>query len=268
MNIKSNKIIFLLLTVLIFAGYQAHAQGRPASDSDSETEIQDNIKEEPSDTVVKDVVVGDEELPSESVTPITDNTSSVLNKKVRFAKKFQLDLYTGSVLDEPIVNASYFLFRASYYTNEEYSFGLGIRTRFGGRTTYSDQLYAGTAQLDFDRAPAPTTGQFVSFGYNFYYGKISLGKNAVIPASTKLESDFGLQSFGSSSKPFLQSAVNQSFFIGSHLSLGFSIGLSMAQVADPTSVNVRSSQPIPNESSFANKIQFNQFLSVNLNALL
>lgn len=267
MNIKNSKFLFVIFSVLVGAA-PAFAQTN-ASAAESETEIQDS-QEPGSETVVKEIVVGDDELPSESVTPNTDNSSSVLNKKVKFTKRFQLDVNTGSVLDEAIVNANYFLIRGSYFTNEEYSFGVGLRTRFGGRTTYSDQLYANAAKLDFDRAPAPTSAHFVSFGYGFYYGKISLGKNLVIPASTKLESDFGLQTFGSTSKPFLQTAVNQSFFANKHLALGFSIGLSMAQVADPTSASVRSNppSPIPSESSFSNKIQFNQFMSVNLSLLL
>lgn len=264
MNIKNSKFLLVVLTVMLVA---ASVSAQTGASADSETEIQDS-PEPGSEPVVKEIVVGDDELPSESVTPNTDNSSSVLNKKVKFTKRFQLDVNTGSVLDEAIVNSNYFLVRGSYFTNEEYSFGVGLRTRFGGRTTYSDQLYAGSAQLDFDRAPAPTSAHFVSFGYGFYYGKISLGKNMVIPASTKLESDFGLQTFGSTSKPFLQTAVNQSFFANKHLALGFSIGLSLAQVADPTSVNVRSTQPIPTESSFSNKIQFNQFMSVNLSLLL
>lgn len=266
MNTKSRFLNAVLVLLVVFAGMQSFAQSTTIADSD-ETEIQDT-PDSAAEPIVKEVVVNDDELPSESVTPNTDNSSSVLNKKIKFTKKFQIDLYTGSVLDEPIVNSSYFLIRGSYYTTEEYSFGLGLRSRFGGRTSYSDQLFQGTAQLNFDRAPSPSTAHFVSFAYNFYYGKISLGKNVVVPASTRLESDFGLQSFGSSSKPFIQSAVNQSFFIGTKLSIGFSIGLSLAQIADPTSVNVRSAQPVPSEGAFSDKMQFNQYLSVNLSTLL
>lgn len=268
MNIKSNIFFVLTMSLFIYSAQSAQAQsGAAPAAAESDTEIQDSSQETGSEAVVKDVVVSDEELPSESVTPNTDNTSSILNKKIRFSKRFQLDVYTGTILDEAIVNASYFMLRGSYYISEEYSFGLGLRSRFGGHTTYSDQLFTGST-LDFDRAPSPSSSHFVSFGYNFYYGKISLGKNMVIPASTRLESDFGLQTFGSTSKPFLQTAVNQSFFMNNHLSVGLSIGLSLAQVADPTSVNVRLSQPVPSEGSFSNKMQFNQFLSVNLNALL
>lgn len=269
MNIKSSRFFSVLLLALFLTG-TAHAQktppGEPAEES---TEIQDStpdVNEQP-ETVVKETVVGDDELPSESVIPITDNNSSVLNKKVKFAKHFQLDLGTGSVLDEPLINANYFIIRASYYTTEEYSFGLGLRSRFGGKTTYSEQLGEGSARLEFQRAPQPTTSNFVSFGYNFYYGKISLGKNVVVPAATKLDTDFGMQTFGTTSKPFLQSAITQSFFVGNHVAVGLSIGVSLAQTYDSTSVNIRSTQPIPSESAFSTKMQTNQYLSVNLNTV-
>lgn len=271
MSIKSKSTLFIIIFFGFFLNVRAAEQINSAiqvKSVENDTEIQDNSQDQAQETIVKDVVVGEDELPTESVTPITDNNSAVLNKKIKFTKRFLVDFDMGSVLDEPIVNASYYLVRASYYTNEEYSFGFGIRSRFGGRTSYSEQLYQGSAQLEFNRAPAPTQSTFLSYGYNFYYGKISIAKNLVVPASTKLESDFGLQTFGSSSKPFVQAAINQSFFLTSNLALGLNLGLSMAQIVDPTSVNIRSSQPLPSEASFANKIQFNQYLSVNLNVLL
>ena len=268
MSIRSKSFLSLLVvSALLLSSNFAFAQAAPAEE-DGPTEIQDNTPDvnEP-EYVVKDTVVDDDELPSESVIPITDNSSSVLSKRVTFAKRFQIDLGTGSVLDEPLINSSYFVFRGSYYTAEEYSFGLGGRSRFGGKTTYSQQLNEGTAQLEFERAPAPTESYFVSFGYNFYYGKLSLGKSLVIPASTKLDTDFGMQTFGSSSKPFLQSAVTQSFYLNRHISIGLSIGLSLAQTYDSTSVNIRSTQPVPSESAFSTKMQTNQYLSLNLSTI-
>lgn len=274
MSIKSKGFIFVIFFIFILSGFSSFSQDggvvaetSSESDSGSDTEIQEN-QESGSAQVVKELVVTEDELPIESVVPITDNKSTVLNKKIKFTKRFQFDLNTGMILDEPFVNTNYFLLRGSYYINEEYSFGLGTKSRSGGKTSYADQLYQNSAQLDFDRAPSPTQSHFVSFGYNFYYGKISLGKNIVIPASTRLETDFGMQSFGSATKPFIQSAVTESFYMTNRLSLGLSIGLSIAQILDATSANIRSSQPVPSASNFDDKIHFNQYLSINLNALL
>lgn len=273
MNIKNNLALSFVLASFLLITAPASAK---KADKVPETLIEDSEIEIHDDAVfgatVETVSTSTTET-GESVLPTTDNESSVLNKKIKFAKRFQLDLSSGLLPDEVIVNNSYSLIRVSYYTNEEYSFGVGFRSRYGGKTSFSKQFYEGSSQLEFDRAPAPKEAYFVSYGFNFYYGKISLAKNIALPASTKLEFDFGMQSFDAlnlqdSKLPLIQTALNQSFFIGSHLSLGMSLGLSAAQIIDPTSVDVRLSQPLPNEQSFATKIQFNQYVSLNLNLLL
>lgn len=270
MSTKNKSLLSAIFLISLFFEISVFAQKEGSSTESangSDTEIEET-QETPATQVVKELVVSDDELPIESVVPVTDNKSTVLNKKIKFTKRFQFDLNTGMIMDEPFVNTNYFLIRASYYMNEFYSFGLGTKARSGGKTSYADQLYQNSAQLDFDRAPAPTESHFLSFGYSFYYGKISLGKNIVVPATTRLETDFGMQSFGSLTKPFIQSAVTESFYVTNRISLGLSIGLSIAQILDPTSVNIRSTQPVPNASSFDDKIHFNQYLSFNLNALL
>jgi hypothetical protein len=261
MNTKMSALF--LISVLSLTCISGYAQ-TPAP---SETEIQESqdLSETPA---AQEIKIDEDELPGESVIPKTDTLQAVVNKKIKFTKKFILDLSTGTVLDEPIVNANYALARISYFTNEDYSFGVGLRTRFGGRTDYSQQLYQGTAQLEFERAPAPTQAHFLSFGYTFYYGKMSFSKNAVIPATTKLDADAGLQRIGSADKPFIQTALTQSFYLSRFISIGLSYGITLAQSVDPTSANIRSTQPLPQESDFSEKLQFNQYLSANLSILL
>ena len=265
MNIKSNLITaFVIFTALLAGQNLALAQ-----QAENETEIQEAPQEaEAVEPQAQEIKIDEDELPGESVTPKTDITNSVINKKVSFKKRFLLDLNTGSILDEPLVNSNYFLVRASYFTSEEYYFGVGFKSRFGDKTSYAEQLSSGTAQLQFDRVPKPTQSHFLSMGYNFYYGKLSFSKDTVITANTRLDTDFGMQKVGTVNKPFVQTSVTQSFFLNRHISLGLSIGLSMAQTFDTTSVNIRSTEPVPSESAFSEKNQFNQFLSANLSLLL
>lgn len=251
------------LLPLLFIAFLAH----PALAQSNDTEIQETPEQEEA-LAPQEIKIDEDELPGESVVPKTDTLQSVINKKIKFTKKFMLTVAVGSVLDEPIVNSNYALARASYHTNEDYSFGIGLRSRFGGRTDYSQQLYEGSAQLEFERAPAPTSAHFLSFGYTFYYGKMSFAKNAVIPATTRLDADAGLQRIGTADKPFIQAGVTQSFFLSKIFSVGITYGLSVAQGVDPTSVNIRSTQPTPRESDFSDKLQFNQYLSANLSVLL
>lgn len=254
-----------LLPFLFFACLAQPALAQTANGTDTEIQEAPEQEEAPAPQEVK---IDEDELPGESVVPKTDTLQSVINKKIKFTKRFLLTIAAGSVLDEPIVNSTYGLVRASYHTNEDYSFGIGLRSRFGGRTDYSQQLYEGTAQLEFDRAPAPTTAHFLSFGYTFYYGKMSFAKNAVIPATTRLDADAGLQRIGTADKPFVQAGVTQSFFLNKIFAVGVTFGLSVAQGVDPTSVNIRSTEPTPRESDFSDKLQFNQYLSANLSVLL
>lgn len=270
MSTKNFVLSFATKSVVIsvlLGGSLAFAQIPAPTTILTEEEIVDTPTQSNEPTPSKEVKIEDDELPGESVTPKTDTLSTVVNKTIKFSKRLMIDVSTGSVLDEPIANANYFLFRGSYFTNEDYSFGLGVRSRFGDRTDYAQQLYEGTAQLEFERAPLPTQSVFLSFGYTFFYGKMSFAKDVVIPATTKLDADAGLQRIGSIDKPFAQVAATQSFFITKHLALGLSYGISVAQSIDPTSVSIRSSQPAPSESDFSEKLQFNQYLSANMSVL-
>jgi outer membrane beta-barrel protein len=264
MNTKMKNLLLITLIAAAFTGSKALAQN--ANQSSSETEIQESPQSEAPPP--QEIKIDEDELPGESVVPKTDTLQSVINKKIRFTKRFMVNVSAGSVLDEPIVNANYFLFRGTYHTNEDYSFGFGFRSRFGNRTDYSQQLYEGSAQLEFDRAPAPSSASFLSFGYTFYYGKMSFAKNAVIPATTSMDADAGLQRIGTADKPFVQAGVTQSFYLTKSMAVGLTYGLSLAQSVDPTSVNIRSTSPNPKESDFSDKLQFNQFLSANLSFLL
>ena len=90
MNTKSNSLLSLIVLILFFGNTQIYAQERAQSAAlkaavavDDETEIQDNSQEQTTETVVKEIVISPDEFPSESVTPITDNNSDILNKKTQ-----------------------------------------------------------------------------------------------------------------------------------------------------------------------------------------
>lgn len=203
-----------------------------------------------------------------SEEPVIDTTSSVLNKKVSFAKSFSVDLENGTLPDEMIVNSRYNLVRISNYMNEDFSYGVGYRGRYGGQTEYSQNFLSSPTPLDFSRAPEPTKAGFITFGYNFFYGKLSLLKNSVIPTLTKVNTDFGLQAYGTMNRPFLQISLNQLFFVTKNMALGFNFGFGFADIIDPTSVDVNVAQPAPAESRFSGKMQFSKTLGLNLNLFL
>ena len=205
---------------------------------------------------------------SQKINPQTDSQSGVLSRKLTFSGRYAIDLDNGSFPDELIRNSRYSMIRFSKYLNEDYSFGIGYRGRYGGLTQYAEQLSLAATPLDFTRTPEPEKSGFVSFGYNLFYGKVSLTKNTVMTTLSKIQTDFGVQNFGSVNRPFIQTALVQNFFLSRYLALGFNVGFGFSEITDPTSFDVRVSQPTPNEASFSSKIQFNRYYGINLNLFL
>ncbi len=232
------------------------------------------------DTSETEILDTDEDINSESLKSVTsinqavltsnqvDTDSRILNKKIKFSNRFQLALDSGQFQDELIANARYSQLRLSYFINEDYSVGIGYRDRFGGKTSAANQFEQSAGSLDFDKAPQAKKSGFVTFGYNLFYGKMSFTDTIATPAVTQLVTDFGFQSFGSTSRPYLQTGLHQLFYLGSHVSLGLNLGFSLAEISDATSLNINNAQPAPNEANFTSKIQFNKFIGMNLNFIL
>ena len=199
---------------------------------------------------------------------LTDTYSAVLNKNVQFAGRYAIDLDAAYLPDEAATNAKYSALRLSKYLNENYSFGFGLRQRYGGLTTLAQQLEQTASAPEFARAPEAKRAAYVAFGYNLFYGKMSMLKYWVPTTLAKLYTDFGVQAYGEKNRPFVQLGLNQMFFLNRYTAVGFHLGFGFAQITDATSIDIRSSQPVPNESSFSDRIQFTRHMGVNLNILL
>lgn len=260
-DLKNKISIFILAASIVFS-LSAKAQKQEAPS--------DQVLDE---SITSDLSAGDKvsdvvSVIDQKITPTTDSQSGVLNRKLTFKGRYAIDLDNGSFPDELIRNSRYGMFRFSKYLNEDYSFGIGFRTRYGGLTQYAEQLSQSPTALDFSRSPEPQKSGFVSFGYNLFYGKVSLTKNTVMTTLSKIQTDFGVQNFGSVNRPFIQTAFVQNFFLNRYMALGFNLGFGFSEITDPTSFDVRSSQPAPNEASFASKIQFSRYYGLNLNLFL
>jgi hypothetical protein len=262
MSIKSKFInaalvVVCLTALLCWKEAQAQAQAQAQSDNELNQIELDSPQETEIPTGENSIDVID--LPEESVFPKTDTKNSVINKKVSFRNQFAVEALAGIFLDEPLLNSNYWSVKIGYFKTEELYFGGGFKSRIGGMTSYGQQIKNLNPPILLDEVPAPTQSQFISVGYNFFYGKLSLTQDSVITTSAKLDGDFGMQQNGNSYKPFIQSSVTQSFYLNKNVAIGFNIGLSLAQVYDYTSVYLRSSSA-PSESGYPTKLQFNQYI--------
>jgi hypothetical protein len=198
---------------------------------------------------------------------LLDSSSAVVKQNVIFEKKYLVDLSAGSFLDEQFANANYTNLKVSYFYDQNYLLGLGLRTRSGGNTSLTNSLL-NDYQVDLRRAPIATTAFYGTFGYALFYGKLSLTKNTTVTNSSKVGIDLGMQTYGQTRRPFIQTDFTQYFYIGKSFSISVGLGLSFAEVTDPTSFDVRTTQPISSEDSFGSKVQMNHFIAIGVGVLL
>ena len=82
----------------------------------------------------------DEELAPESVLPVFDQPTSVKNRNVPTAGRFELGAFGGYDLTEPFFNPLTFGGTASYHFTEEHALNVVGNFYLGGASSYSKQL--------------------------------------------------------------------------------------------------------------------------------
>lgn len=251
---------YLLLTVPALPVWAAE---EPSENTPTEASLPPELQE----TAPIEIKFRDEDLPMESVTPIVDSPKAIMNKKIKFDSRFEFTAQYSWIVDEMFTNNSQFGFKASYHIDELNSAGILFQARTGGKTQYADQFENFSAQLKLDRAPAPSTMMGLTFDQKFYYGKVSIGKEKVLPVVTESNYMVGMQKQGSQQMPVASIGLTQRFFVLPNVSMGISYKALFQQIYDPTSVNVRAVEPIPEENSFTKKIQSSQVLGLSTSYL-
>ena len=213
------------------------------------------------------VQFNEDDLPSESVTPIVDSSRAVLGKKVRFESRFEVGLQYGWIVDEMLVNQNQMGVKFIYHLDELNGVGLLYQSRFGSGTQYATQFEKVPSNILLDRAPAPTTSYALCFDQKFYYGKVSIGLDKVLTTVTESNYVLGLQKQGSKQFQMASIGLTQRFFIESHFSIGLSYRALFQQILDPTSVDSRASAPVPAEDQYTKKIQLSQVLGITTHFL-
>lgn len=262
---QNNLPIRIFLSFLLLASHAQNASA--AEDAVENVAPESSLPPELQENAPIEIKFREEDLPMESVTPIVDSPKAVLNKKIKFESRFEFTAQYSWIVDEMFSNNSQFGFKASYHFNELNSAGILFQARTGGKTQYADQFENFSAQLKFDRAPSPSTMLGLTFDQKFYYGKVSIGKEKVIPVVTESNYMVGMQKQGSKQMPVASIGLTQRFFVLPNVSMGISYKALFQQLYDPTSVNVREVEPVPEEGSFQKKIQSSQVLGLSTSYL-
>ena len=117
----------------------------------------------------------DEELATESVLPMVDVPSMILNRNISLKYRFELNVSFGFGLDEPFYFPYYGMGLLSFHISEVHSISLSGVYYPPGLSSAGKRLQK---DYDFDpsKAPYPQMSAFLNYQYSPFYGKISLSK--------------------------------------------------------------------------------------------
>ncbi len=218
-----------------------------------------------------DIDVPMDELAQETVYPVFDHLASVKNRNVATEDRFDLGLFGGYALTEPIYNTTKFGFALNYHINELHSLGALFSLNSTGLSRDGDALRG--QGLDFNRAPKPKSTILMDYNYKPYYGKLSVTKNSVINTTIYGSAAAGLIAYEHKSYPTVALGLGERFYFTSRFSLKIDLRLFIHQAPVPFKAGALRPEatpvpdPIPSADSFDERISYTTNLEAGLNYL-
>ncbi|MFN3454687.1 MAG: outer membrane beta-barrel domain-containing protein [Pseudobdellovibrio sp.] len=218
------------------------------------------------------VDVPEDELAQESVYPVFDHPQSVMNRNVQTTKRFDVGLFGGFALTEPIYDTSKFGLAANYHFNEMHSLGLLFSQNSTGLSKDAKGLKE--QNLDFDRAPKPQNSILLDYNYKPFYGKLSFSKLGVINTTIYGTAAVGMVKYEHKTYPAVALGIGERFYFTSALSLKLDLRLYVHQAPIPFKkgglrygYNGGANDPKPSLDSFEERITYTNNLEIGLNYL-
>lgn len=214
-----------------------------------------------------EIFLPENELPSESVIPKLDNSTVVLNRTIQKAKHLSVGLAYGNLLDEMFYNSQLLSLELRYNISEMGAWGVRWDQWTGGATAYTDTFATDISKLQFAAAPSRTSGLFVIRVFDLYYGKVSMGKDTIIPLHMSWLAMAGMQNYESEWLPAIQGGGQLRTYFIKNMALDLQYLFTAYQKVDPTSINVRADNGTPQASAFSKKINLGQIFQLGFSYL-
>lgn len=213
------------------------------------------------------VDVPEDELARESVYPRFDNPVSVKNRNVKDYETFDVGIYGGLALTEPIAETMKFGLAASYHFNETHALGVLWAKNSTGLSRDAKGLRE-QYDLDFARAPYPEFNLMLDYNYKAFYGKMSLTKKGVMNTTIYGSLSGGIVKYIHKTYPALALGVGEKFYFGPHFSLKIDLRLYVHQAPIPFKQgSIKVTDPIPSYDSFNERLTYTTNLDFGLNYL-
>ena len=136
------------------------------------------------------VEFSEQELPTESVTPVFEDVVMVKKRRVSLARSFQVEVGGSFFPKEPFFSCCEtpsFYGSLGYYFNETHGINLQLIYYTPGVGKYGKVLeekkFKGSVGISPSNMPQPLYSAFLNYEPVIYYGKISLTKNGVMNLS-------------------------------------------------------------------------------------
>lgn len=211
-----------------------------------------------------------EELAQESVLPIFDKAVSVKNRSVVTDGKFDVDLFYGYAMTEPIANVSKFGLGVYYNWSESHAVGLYFASNMTGLSDYAKQIEQTPATaLDLSKAPMPKSTFMVDYNLKAFYGKMSITKSLVFNTILFGSGSLGAVQYEHKTYPAVALGLGQKFYFNKDWALRFDLRLFANQGPVPFLGGTKMHQgtPRPSPDEFTERVLYTTNLDIGLSYL-
>jgi outer membrane beta-barrel protein len=209
-----------------------------------------------------------EELAQESVLPVFDRPVSVKSRNIITDKKFDVNLFYGFAMTEPIADVSKFGAALYYNWSEDHAIGALFAKNSSGLSTYANQLNS-QYNLDFNRVPKPDMLMMADYNIKAFYGKMSLTKSAVLNTLLFGSASAGLVKYSHKSYPAIAVGLGQKFYFNKNWAARFDLRLYANQAPIPFKAGnaLKPGNPTPDPGSFEERVTFTTNLDFGISYL-
>lgn len=225
-----------------------------------------------------DFEVPEDELAQESVYPVFDNPVSLKNRNVKDFDTFDIGVFGGLALTEPVSNTTKFGLTANYHFSEVHSLGISYAKSSTGLSRDAQGLKDDFG-LDFNRAPSLDYTFMADYNFKLFYGKLSLTKESVMNTSVYLSGGLGIAKYTHKSYPTMSLGIGEKFYFNNHWSLKLDLRLFAGNAPIPFKARAlrdgtkpndnpgNAPDPIPSYDSFDERLTYTTNLEIGLNYL-
>lgn len=213
------------------------------------------------------IEVPKDELARESVLPVFEKSVSVKNRNVNYDGSFDLGIFGGLALTEPIANTNKIGLEVNYHFNDLHSIGGFFTVNSTGLSRDARGL-KNDYGLNFDRAPAPKNTMMLDYQYSPFYGKLSITKNGVMNTTIYGSLAGGAVKYDHKTYPALSVGIGERFYFNEWFSLKLDLKIFAHQAPIPFKANaLKDSDPVPSYNSFDERLTYTTNLQVGMNFL-